>query len=64
MYQTIMKVSMIDLNVKFSYIEDLFDDVCDNTEQHLYAFIGNDPVKAFYFALTITEWSSKLAAGR
>lgn len=53
---------MIDLNVKPSYIEDLFDDVCDNTELHLYAFIGNDPVKAFYFALYITEWSSKLSA--
>lgn len=53
---------MIDLNVKPSYIEDLFDDVCDNTELHLYAFIGNDPVKAFYFALYIAEWSSKLAA--
>lgn len=57
-----MKTSLIDLNVKPSYIEDLFDDVCDNTELHLYAFIGNDPVKAFYFALYITEWSSKLAA--
>lgn len=53
---------MIDLNVKPSYIEDLFDDVCDNTELHLYAFIGNDPVKAFYFALNIIEWSSKLEA--
>lgn len=57
-----MKISSIDLNVKSSYIEDLFDDVCDNTEQHLYAFIGNNPVKAFYFALNIPEWSSKLAA--
>lgn len=62
MYQTIMRISTIDLNVKPSYIEDLFDDVCDNTERHLYAFIGNDPVKAFYFALNIIEWSSKLAA--
>lgn len=57
-----MKTSSIDLNVKPSYIEDLFDDVCDNTELHLYAFIGNDPVKAFYFTLYITERSSKLAA--
>lgn len=57
-----MKTSLIDLNVKPSYIEDLFDDVCDNTELHLYAFIGNDPVKAFYFALYIKYWAPKLAA--
>lgn len=52
---------MIDLNVNPLYIEDLFEDVCDNTEQHLYAFIGNDPVKAFYFALNIKDWTPKLA---
>lgn len=52
---------MINLNVNCSYIEDLFDDVCDNTSKHLYAFIGNDPVKAFYFAMNIKDWSSKLA---
>ena len=61
MYQTIMRISMIDLNVNPLYIEDLFEDVCDNTEQHLYAFIGNDPVKAFYFALNIKDWTPKLA---
>lgn len=53
---------MIDLDVNPLYIEDLFEDVCDNVSEHLYAFIGNDPVKAFYFALYITEWSPKLAA--
>lgn len=52
---------MINLNVNCSYIEDLFDDVCDNTSEHLYAFIGNDPVKAFYFAMNIKDWASKLA---
>lgn len=62
MCQTIMRIFMIDLNVNPLYIEDLFEDVCDNTEQHLYAFIGNDPVKAFYFALNIKDWVPKLAA--
>lgn len=61
MYQRITRISMIDLDVNPLYIEDLFDDVCDNVSEHLYAFIGNDPVKAFHFAMNIKDWAPKLA---
>lgn len=51
---------MINLDVKYSYVEDLFDDVCDNNELHLYDFLGGNIVKAFYFALYFPEWIPQL----
>ena len=47
---------MISFAVDPRFVDDLRDDFAVNEDLTLYEFIGNDPVRAFYLGLHITEW--------
>ena len=51
---------MISLSIDKNYIPDLRDDVFGNYDKNLYQFVGNDPVRAFYFGMHIIEWFKDL----
>lgn len=55
---------MIDLKVDNKYLGDLHDDVFCNYTEHLYKFLNNDPVKAFYFGSLIKKWFKDLDQDR
>lgn len=51
---------MISLSIDKNYIPDLRDDVFGNYDKNLYQFVGNDPVRAFYFGMYIAKWFGDL----
>ena len=51
---------MISLSIDKNYIPDLHDDVFGNYDKNLYQFVGNDPVRAFYFGMYIIKWFKDL----
>lgn len=55
---------MIDLKVDNKYLGDLHDDIFCNYTEHLYKFLNNDPVKAFYFGSLIKKWFKDLDQDR
>lgn len=42
------------------YVENLLDDMLDNTERHLYEFVGGDYCKAFFITLNFQDWEKYL----
>lgn len=55
---------MINLKVNNKYFGDLHDDIFCNYTEHLYKFLNEDPVKAFYFGSFINKWFKELDQDR
>lgn len=63
-YRGFLFYTMISLKIDHNYIPDLHDDVFCNYDEHLYKFLNNDPVRAFYFGSCIKKWFKELDQSR